>query len=432
MSPRPQVLVIGTTADYIDDLRQRAPGRLLFVTDPAERERFAGPAPAGHEEILCPLEDPDLVTTAVRRFVERHNVEIAGITCYDCESLALTAHIAAALGLPFHSAAAIARARSKFHAKLRWQEAGLTAPRVKLMRNVTDVLEFWRAAGRDIVLKPLAGSGSEFVFRCRDEQACLQAIRTMQTRIPVHPNRRMYALERLPDHVSPVDTFCAETYVGGAEYSCDAVISNGELRVVRLTKKLPFEDEEFGTTMAYQILNDYPRYLPERELRVVLKNAARSLGLYHAWFMADFKLYKNRIWLLEVTPRPGGDCLPALVSAAGGPDMRLAVLDFAAGQRVSLPQLADYRPLVGLQCFASRAGRLRRLEMPEDFVRSKLVQVCLNKRPGDVVRLPPEDYDSRKLGTIIFEPVARVPVEAQCREIRKALKVEMEETVHAT
>lgn len=428
---RRRVLVVGTTADYIDDLRTRAPDRVMFVTDPEERQRSDRPAPGPQEEILCPLEEPELVVTAVRRYVKRHGELIGGITCFDCESMGLTAHVAAALALPFHAPAAIARSRSKFHAKAQWQAAGLDCPRAKLVRGVADLLTFWREAGRDIVIKPLAGSGSEFVFHCRDERSCTDALNVLQARIPAHANRRMYSRERLPDQVSAASVFCAETYVGGTEYSCDAVISNGELRIVRLTRKLLLSDEEFGTTMAYQILNHYPVMLPERELRVVLKNAARSLGLYHAWFMADFKVYRNRIWLLEITPRPGGDCLPALVSAAGGPDMLLMMLDFAEGHRIPLPPLTTHRPLVGLQCFAERAGRISRVELPKGLVRPRLIEVKIHRRPGDMVRLPPEDYDSRKLGTIIFEPLERIPVEAQCREIRKALKVEMEEPIHA-
>lgn len=428
----PRVLVVGTTADYIELLALQAPGRVLFVTDPEERNRHAQTALTEQDEILCPLDDDARITASVTRHLEHFGISLAGITCFDCESMGLTARLASALGLPFHSVDAIAVCRSKYHAKVRWQAAGLDCPRAALVRTAADALKFWRAAGRDIVLKPLTGSGSELVFRCRDEESCTTAVRELQSRVPAHPNQRMYGLERLPDNVSAAGVYCAESYVGGTEYSCDALIHDGELTLVRLTRKRMLDDEEFGTIAAYQMLNTYPAQLPERELRATLKMAARRLGLYHAWFMADFKVDRDRIFLLEITPRPGGDCLPPLLKAAGGPDVLSAMLDFAAGERITVPPLSSHRPVVGLHCYASRAGRIRSLALAKDMVRPAILAVHFHRRPGDLVRMPPEDYESRKLGYIIFSPRDHLPIEAQCREIRKALHVEMEETVDAS
>lgn len=429
---RRRILVVGTTFDYIDELRTRSPGRLLFVTDPEERRRAGGQSPDPEEELLCPLEDADAVLTSLKSHLERFAISIDGITCFDCESLGLTAFLAAALALPFHSEENIAAARSKYYSKACWRAGGVNCPEAALIRNTDELIRFWRLNGGDVVLKPLAGSGSEFVYRCHDEQSCATAFDILKTRLPEHPNRRMYAAQYLSGDVPSDVIGCVESFVGGIEYSCDAIISNGELRIVRLTQKRPFPGGDFGTVMGYQMLSAFPSRLPERELMVTLKAAARRLGFYHAWFMADLKVEQDRIVMLELTPRPGGDCLPPLIKAASGLDVLKAMLDFAEGLRVSLPPLMAYKPLVGVQCYATAAGRIRKLDTSRLRGLPNVLDIRLTRRKGDVVRLPPEDFDSRKLGFIIFHPLEGVPVDKQCRDIWQGVGVEWEGTDHAS
>ncbi|MBZ0167084.1 MAG: ATP-grasp domain-containing protein [Candidatus Omnitrophica bacterium] len=429
---RRRILVVGTTFDYIDELRTRAPGRLLFVTDTLERRRAGGHGLGPDEELLCPLDDADAVLTALLAHLERFAISIDGITCFDCESLSLTASLAAALALPFHSKDNIAQARSKYHSKACWRAGGVNCPEAALIHNTDELIRFWRTTGGDIVLKPVTGSGSEFVYRCTDEQSCASAFDILRTRLPEHPNRRMYAAQGLPGDGPSAVVGCAESFIGGVEYSCDAIISDGELRIVRLTQKRPFPHGDFGTVMSYQMLSSFPSRLPERELMVTLKAAARRLGFYNAWFMADLKVEKDQISMLELTPRPGGDCLPPLIKAASGLDVLKAMLDFAEGLRVSLPPLTAYKPLVGMQCYATAAGRIRKLDPSKLNRLPNVLDIHLTGRKGDIVRLPPEDYDSRKLGYIIFHPLEGVPVDKQCLEIGQGIELEWEDTDHAS
>ena len=202
------------------------------------------------------------------------------------------------------------------------------------------------------------------------------------------------------------------------------------MRIVRVTRKIPLPSAEFGAIMAYQMLSAFPLQFTERDLMVTLKAAAVRLGFYSAWFMADFKVDNGKIYLLEITPRPGGDCLPPLIKAASGLDVFEVMLDFARGRRVTVPPVSSYRPLAGVLLYAGKAGVIKKTGLKAVKARKEVVAAVLNRKKGDIVRLPPEDFDSRRLGYVIFEPDKGAAVDRQCKAIADEVVVEIEESVH--
>ena len=109
--PDKRLLVVGTTADYIDHIRTHYPGRALFVTDPAERAAAAEKDPAPADELLCDLQDPRRVHDGLNTHLSRWRMGICGVVSYDCESLGLAADLAKQFGLPFPAPAAIVASR---------------------------------------------------------------------------------------------------------------------------------------------------------------------------------------------------------------------------------------------------------------------------------------------------------------------------------
>ena len=77
------VLVVGTTTDYIDWIRNARPGGALFLTDPALRRDASEPPPALQEEICCDLADPEAVYDALLAHMETHRLGLSGIACFD-------------------------------------------------------------------------------------------------------------------------------------------------------------------------------------------------------------------------------------------------------------------------------------------------------------------------------------------------------------
>ncbi|RJX33955.1 MAG: ATP-grasp domain-containing protein [Desulfarculus sp.] len=424
MSARP-VVVVGTTADYIAILAQRHPGQALFITDPLERQKSAESAPAPGWELLCNLGDYARTLARLREHLLRKDQWPAGVACFDCESLGLAAVLARELGLPFPSPEAVAASRSKLRSKQLWQRAGVACPQCTAVASSQEADRLPQTLGAPLIMKPQTGSGSELVFLCADPAQCRQAFAALQEGLASHPNRRLYPQggDEGPD---PRRVFVAEQFIAGDEYSCDFLVEEGRARIIRLARKYAATDQPVGTIQAYLLPAPLPAGLSWQGLTVQLEAAALALGLSRAIGMADLMVAGGAAYLIELTPRPGGDCLPPLIERSSGLDMLGLTLDFAAGRPIALPAPEQWQTLVGLRLFARQEGVIRRLDAGRLGQDRRVRECSLRRGPGDRVVLPPRDYDSRLLGQVIFAPTPGASVEQQCQELEQMLVVEME------
>lgn len=422
-----RVAVVGTTSDYVDLIRTRYPGRVLFVTDPAERAGATEQDPGVGEEILCDLTDSDEVVKSLRDHAARRAMAVEGVACFDCESLELAARVAEEFGVPFPSPSSVLTCRNKFLSKKMWLDAKVACPRAVVARSASDVTAFMDRVSGPVVLKPITGSGSELVFKCTGRSECLEAFETIRTRLSETKSNRMYMqAQAATGGGDPRRDLVAEEFVAGEEYSSDFYLEDGRLRVVRTARKIHAAGDPLGTTVAYEIPSTLPAEIPVEDFQEQLRCAAHALGLQRALCMVDFIVREGKPYLLELTPRPGGDCLPWLIRQSSGLDMLGLTLEFARGLEITLPAAERWEWLVGLRLIAADAGVIKRIDGEPLRRDPRVREVHLKRRNGHRVVLPPKDYDSRILGHVIFKPSEEMNAEDQCSELASKLVVHME------
>lgn len=425
MNLRKRVLVVGTTTDYIESLNRRYPDRIVFLTDANERAKMPDAFMDPAMEFVAPLADYRGVRRALENHLTRYQIDLSGVACFDCESLPLAATLATKFKLPFPSFNAVLNCRSKYYSKYLWELKGVSAPRMQLVRSWLDVANFWSRTQGAVVMKPLTGSGSELVFHCETLAACRRSFSVLRRELTGRLNQPMYARDHKADDGSGVEgLFLIEEYIGGEEFSCDFLMTDNRLDIIRVSQKLPNSSASFGTPLVYRVPGILPSQCPMDHLATVLRQAAMVLGLKRTMGMVDFKLVDGRIYLLEMTPRPGGDCLPPLIEACSGFDILGAQLDFAEGMPVQVPHRDLWTPLLGVNVTAEKNGIIECLNTDRWNVDERVRGFYLKRRPGDQVRLPPEDYDSRSLGYVIFEPHSWSDWQREALEMSQGLQIE--------
>jgi biotin carboxylase len=415
-----RVLVVGTTRDYIDRIRDRMPGRALFLTDPGAVSPGIDPVPA-HEELVCPLADEGVAAAELKAFLGREAVTLSGITCFDCESLPLAAALAERWGLPFPTRQTVLRCRDKYLCKTIWAEHGISSPRVRRVFGLGDIRAFMGETGGPVVLKPRSGGGSALTFRCNTVDAAAGPYAGILKGLKDRAADRLFQTPAPGERPAVI----CEEWVGGDEFSCDVCVNGKDVQILRTARKYFSDEMPVGATLAYEIPAGPPDGIPQAVLRKDLGQVAEALGLKQGLFMVDFICRKGRCYFLELTPRLGGDCLPWLIEESCGVDMLEFALDFAEGLSPAMPPPEQWEHLIGVRFHADRAGRLEAIRPRfREYGESVRSQLWL-RSPGHRIKLPPEDYDTWLLGHIIFSPRSVPDVREQVRDLLRAVEVDI-------
>ncbi|HOP47744.1 MAG TPA: ATP-grasp domain-containing protein [Desulfobacteraceae bacterium] len=415
-----RVLVVGTTTDYIDWIRKGNPKRAIFLTDRLIRQKGAEPCPSPEEEILCDLSDYNQSIQAVKKHIARNGFSINGIACFDCESMELSSFLAQYLELSYPDIETIRNCRDKYVSKVRWTENGLKSPAARLIKSREEASAFFRDIKGPCVLKPLSGSGSELVFCCTDEKSCEKVFNIIDSGIRERQANRMYHLPD-PEQAKVI----AEELIEGIEFSCDFMIEDNSLEVIRLTRKIHSPAGPLGTIRGYVLTDSLPDGIEEDHFLHILHKAASSLGVCRAICMLDFVARGHEIILLELTPRPGGDCLPFLLRRAWDFDILTSALDFAQKRRLRFSKPKNVESYIGLRLHAYHGGILERIDTERLRQDARVCEIFLTRGPGHLIRMPPEDYDSWLLGHVIFKPYYEPDFETQCNQLSDSLRVEI-------
>jgi hypothetical protein len=425
------VLIVGTTPDYVAKLYERYSKSLLFLTDARFQENPLLKKLPPSSLIFASLERSEEASRKAYEFLRTRSTTLDGIACFDCDSLLLASRLGSELGLRFPPWEAIARCRSKFETKKTWTGRGVASPIASIASSLTETLSFFKSHGENMVLKPVAGSGSELLFYCKDEPDVRKAVTILEEELPKrrgNPLFRPFPNPAGDSLIDPCGCWVAEEFISGPEFSCDFVLQDEEVFFIRETGKIKATDKPFGSVLAYTFPPRYPAGFQKRTLKEVLKKATNSLGFDWGYFMVDYILHQGAPILIEMTPRPGGDSIPELVSAATSLDTLALYLDFVQGdfkepKELSLPP----ESFASLNFFAPMEGKIQVLDGGKVRACPHVRKLFFKKQAGDRVILPPKDYDNRLLGYCIIEAKPGLDLVEETRRLQQMLELRMEE-----
>ncbi|MFD7984802.1 ATP-grasp domain-containing protein [Kitasatospora indigofera] len=287
--------------------------------------------------------------------------------------LPTVALVAARLGLPGPSAAAVTAACRKDLTRRKLAVADVPGPRFALCGDLAEATAAAVALGYPLVVKPVDLCAGMLVRRVTDASELAEAFRALAA-FPVNARgqqrRAVVLLEEL---------------LTGEEVSVETVSYDGGTHVVGVT------DKSVGGAPAFvETGHMFPAALGRSDYRAAADTAVRAvraLGLDQVVAHTEIMLTPAGPRVVEVNPRPAGNRITELVRRVTGTDLAAACVDVALGRQPDLtaaPTGAASAAIAFL--LPERDGRLARID-GADTVRTdpSLVELTL-AGPGREVR----------------------------------------------
>ncbi|MBT2385838.1 acetyl-CoA carboxylase biotin carboxylase subunit family protein [Streptomyces sp. ISL-11] len=346
---------------------------IVLVVDPASPAVAASLPVLEHTGSLVHHTSGTPLDATVRRLGE---LGITGITTFTDARLDLTAHLARALGLRFHTPEVAGALGDKLRQRTRLAAAGTPVVRFAELSDAAGIEAALAAVGLPAVLKPRQGAGSRSTFPV----ASAQEFHRVAGDLLAAGEGPLIAEERL----------LGDPAVAGPRWgdyvSVESVVDGTRVTHIGITGKLPLV-EPFRESGVF-----FPSTLDEPTATRVLartEEALRALGVVSGITHTEFKLTPDGPRLIEVNGRLGG-FVNDLVGRATGVSMLRVALENALGTGTPVPERADAPaarvtfqrfapPPVGATTVTGTTGRkeARRLD--------GIARVEIVRRPGDPV-----------------------------------------------
>jgi biotin carboxylase len=225
---------------------------------------------------------------------------VDGILALGDRPAVAAAYAARVLGIHYNHPAAVEACRSKWRVREVFRDAGLPVPwfRKILLHPLPEPSLL--GISYPCVLKPLSLSASQGVIRANNREEFLaagQRIKKLLESPEVRATRELH-----------LDQIIVEGYIPGREVAVEGLLTDGVLRILAIFDKPdPLEGPFFEETIYIT-----PSRLTETQQAAIARcaeDSIRAIGLSHGPVHAEFRVEAEKIWPLEVAPRPiGGVC----------------------------------------------------------------------------------------------------------------------------
>lgn len=299
-------------------------------------------------------------------------LHIDGILSYAVDPGVVTAaYVAEQMGLPFtcsYDSACILQDKSKFRQFLK--ENGFNTPHAKGYTDIEKATTDTDCFNWPVIVKPVDSAGSKGVTRVDDPKDLKDAI---EIALDASHNGHFIVEDflELEGYQSSADCFSIDGKLVYADYSDQLFDKNAENPYTPALEIWP-------SSMAH----DYQDYLT--------KETQRLLGLLHCGtglYNIESRVCKNgKAYLMEVSPRAGGNRIAELQRIGTGIDLIEAEVLKALGEEVPAISQPSYDGFyVNDIIHSNRSGLFSKVEYDETFKQAHLISEAVYPNEGEHV-----------------------------------------------
>lgn len=328
--------------------------------------------------------------------IEKYNIN-AIITAATDKPLVMMARVAKKYDLNFYSEETAMLATNKFLMKERFIENNMPCAQGILIESVPADIKF------PIVIKPIDNSGSRGVIYCDNKLKAEQV------------------LEEVKAHTRQSKVM-AEEVIEGIEYSIESLHYNGKTKIIQITEKIV-------TPLPYfiELGHIQPGELSSKiytKLENLMSEVSNVFGFDNCGSHNEVKIQGDKITLIEVSPRIGGDFISSLlVESSTGISIEKALIEILLGQDPNIPPSTNQAS--GIFFFHFKQGILKSINNIEEILNlPEVVYYKFDLKPGD--EIPRIKLGTDRYGYVILKTENREKLLNLKHEIFSAIHTEIE------
>lgn len=336
--------------------------------------------------------------------------KIDGIISFACDAGAMaTAYVQEKMGLPSigpYESICILQNKDKFRQFL--SKHGFTVPKAKGFSSLEEALADKCWYPWPVIVKPTDSAGSKGVTRVDSYEN-------------LKPALELAFEHALHGHVI-VEEFIEKQ---GCSSDSDCFSVNGELSFVSFSAQR-FDENAAGIYVPAAF--SWPSTMnmqQEAELTSELQRLLSLLGMKTTIYNVETRISTNgKEYIMEVSPRAGGNRLAEVVSMATGVDLVTASVRAAVGDEIGDLRFRPYQGYwAEVILHASEEGIFSRLVVDNEKVGAEVIDQMLTVKPGDKV----ERFDggNHAIGTLVVKFQTAEEQEKAMNDISSWVKVEL-------
>ncbi len=356
-----------------------------------------------------------LLISKIEEYIYKNDIKLQGIVGIDDEEqFLLTKALAEHFSLDFYTEEVLQIASNKYAMKKRFSACDVPSADYCMIETAED-----NKISFPNVLKPICGSGSEFVLFNKDMASLKRNLLAFKASID-KDDKRFRELQWGQKWFDSRRQYLVEEFIDGQEYSCDFMVSGGRISLLRTVKKLP--SSYFGLFGGYFLMNRDTMKSEGIEFEKLLEvcgKVATSLHIGEGVCMVDFKINRDGMFVVECSIRPGFGTFIVLMQRVYGYSSIGAMIDLKMQRKTRYG--INRRQGLAVHIIAPMQGKIIRLDI-DDF--RGLDGHFFYNQPGDIVRFNQVDPTEMFLGYLIFDEVN--DIQNIFKLVKRHLKLEIE------
>jgi biotin carboxylase len=329
--------------------------------------------------------------------------KISGVIAPGTDVAVITAaRIAEVLGLPGPSPEAAVLLTRKLAFRALLQDAGLACPRVIRIADGLR-LDGGLFGSAKWLLKPNCSSGSKGIFIVNDEAEYYSRV----------VDSRSFSLDG--------EAFLEE-FLEGSQHTCEGVLEGGRVVLSLLTDR-DTASAPYTATIGHGVPSRLPAHVQAEALSTIESVMAR-LGVSDGPFDCDFVATRDRVVLIEITPRLGGNSLSRLFKAALDFDLTAYAVTTACGDLYPVPPSTPPKAAAIRILGVEQGGRLTWNEREADLLSEQpWVASLMFDVPGGT-QVSPFINGRNRVGEALITGENRDELDAHLLELTQRLALE--------